>query len=248
MQDDMTPQSPAGRAAAWLARYARNRAAALDWIDESWLPTWLADAATRQALSTPESVDALMHALAVPVPDVEPVFAHADDRRVDTRGRAGAMMASLPVLDQLRVLRLRALVFRRAEVRRVIDLQRRARLSASLGTVGGAQLRWLQALPGAPEMPILSRTIEAPTLDTLDEAALAWEGYCLLERDGALDTKDAVAALLRLGLPRALRIPAWLARCARGIDADGSERILTRLPILFPEHAWSFGCETLTSN
>ncbi|MGN6315739.1 type III secretion protein HrpB4 [Trinickia sp.] len=253
----MTEQGPAARAAAWLAQYERNRAAASAWIDRSWLPSWWPQAAsTCDALSAPDSVEALMRTLSVPAPDMELVFDCAERQQgtsPDCRGSGKAAMPALAltwlsVPEQLRMLRLRAFVFRRGEVRRVVDLERRARLAAWLGDQGGAQLRWLQGLEGAPEMSVLTRMYGAPHLDALDATALAWEGYCLFQRDGVLRAGDATAQLLRLGLPRALDTPAWLARCPRDTDADGSERVLRRLPILFPEHAWSFGCEIPPSN
>lgn len=257
MQGDMTQQGPAARAAAWLAQYARNRAAAGVWIDRSWLPSWWTQAAsTCDALSAPDSVEALMRTLSVPAPDMKVVFdcaarqpgASAEGRGSDKAPMPALTLTWLSVPEQLRMLRLRALVFRRGEVRRAVDLERRARLAAWLGDEGVAQLRWLQGLDGAPEMSVLTRMCGAPLVDALDATALAWEGYCLFQRDGVLRAGDATAQLLRLGLPRTLSTPAWLARCARDTDADGSERVLKRLPILFPEHAWSFGCETPLSN
>jgi type III secretion system HrpB4-like protein len=254
MQGDMTQQGPAARAAAWLTQYERNRATASVWIDRSWLPSWWPQAAsTCDALSAPESVEALMRTLSVPAPDMKVVFGCAERQHgasADGRGSGKAPMPALAlaltrlsVPEQLRMLRLRAFVFRRGEVRRAVDFERRARLAAWLGDEGGAQLRWLQGLDGAPEMPVLMRMHGAPLLDSLDATALAWEGYCLFQRDGVLRAGDATTQLLRLGLPRALVTPAWLARCPRDTDADGSERVFRRLPILFPEHAWSFGCE-----
>lgn len=253
MQGDITPQGPAVRAAAWLARYERNRATASAWIDRSWLPSWWPQAASEcDALSAPDSVDALMRLLAVPPLDVKDVLDRAEGKRGTSAdapgGRTALSLAWLPVPEQLRTLCLRALLFRRGEVRRMVDFQRRARLAAWLGDEGGAHLRWLQALGGAPEMPILMRTYGAPLLDSLDSTALAWEGYCLFQRDGVLQAGDAAGALLRLGLPRALLAPAWLAHCPRDIDADGGAHVLSRLPILFPEHAWLSGCEAPTSN
>ncbi|WP_206956686.1 type III secretion protein HrpB4 [Trinickia acidisoli] len=249
MQVEMNVQSPAGRAAAWLTQLEQNRSTAVEWIDRSWLPTWLAAASLPEnALAAPDCAKALMQALALPALDSDLAFDYADTRQAAAGRRYGMRLAALPVADQVRMLHLRSLVFRRGEVRRVVDRARRERLAASLGDEGGALLRWLQSLAGAPEMSTLARTIGVAPLDTLDEDALAWEGYCLFERDGMLIAGNACAALLRLALPRALMRPAWLARCPREIDADGGERVCARLPILFPERAWSFGCETPTSN
>lgn len=246
-------QSPAEHVAWWLARYEHNRSTAIEWLDRSWLPSWLADESVPYAaLATPDCIEALMRAVSLPALDTSAVLDRSAQGVHGAFGachvRCSARLASLPVPDQLRVLRLRSLYFRRGEVRRVVDLQRRSRLAASLGNDGAAQLRWLQSLPDAPEMPALARTIGAPTLESLDEAALAWEGYCLLERDGIVVPSEPNAAMLRRALPRAFAEPAWLARCAREIDANGGEIVANRLPIMFPECAWSFGCETLTSS
>lgn len=250
MQGNAIQSSPASRAALWLTQYERNRASAIEWIDRSWLPTWLASlSAVESALARPDCADALMMAVGVPVPDPHIVL----DRCTAQQGLAKLQrhrlaLTSLPVRDQLVVLRLRSLVFRRSEVRRVVDLARRSQLAASLGDAGAAHLRWLQTLAGAPDISALSRAFGTPLLDTLDEAALTWEGFCLFERDGVMVAGQAPASLLRLAMPRVLHAPAWLAHRAPDIDANGGELVLERLPILFPELAWSFGCETPTSN
>lgn len=240
--DGLTQQSPAARAAAWLARHERNRLNAIDWIDRSWLPDWF-DAALPpdDAMRSHDTACALASALALPLFDARDLLDCIDGgKSMPAWTRRSAALALLPMDDQLRLLRLRSLVFRRAEVRRVLDFERRSRWAAMIGPDGTAHLRWLQSLADAPEMPVLSRTLGAPPLAALEETALAWEGYCLLERDGVLTAGAGQARppLLRFALPRSCAAPAWLARCERHIDARGSEQLLERLPILFPEHAW----------
>lgn len=250
MQVDMNVRSPAGDAAAWLAALERNRATAIEWVDRSWWPEWLwTDALDAASLAHPDCASALARALAVPPLEAALVFECVDTRQHrGNRLRHGMALAALPIVDQLRIARLRSLVFRRAEVRRIVDRDRRTRLAASLGEEGAALLRWLGSLAGAPEVSALRRTLGIGPLESLDETGLAWEGYCLFQRDGVLTSGSAHAALLRLALPRALSSPAWIERCAPGLDADGSELVSSRLPLLFPELAWSFGCEIPTSN
>jgi hypothetical protein len=241
--DGLTQQSPAARAAAWLVRHERNRLNAIDWIDRSWLPDWFDTALPPDdAMRSRDHACALARALALPLPvfDARELLRCLDGgQSLPARRRQSLALAGLPMDDQLRLLRIRSLVFRRAEVRRVLDLERRSRWAAMIGPDGTAHLRWLQSLADAPEMAALLRTLGAPPLDALDEATLAWEGYCLLERDGALaaDAGRASPPLLRFGLPRSWTAPPWLARCERHIDARGSEHLLDRLPILFSEHA-----------
>jgi type III secretion system HrpB4-like protein len=250
MQVDMNVQSPAGVAAAWLAALERNRATAIEWIDRSWWPDWLSvGALDAGSLTQRDCANALARALAVPPLDAALVFECVDTRQHRcTRLRQGMALAALPIVDQLRIARLRSLVFRRAEVRRIVDRDRRTRLAASLGDEGGVLLRWLGSVAGAPEISALRRSLGIGTLESLDETGLAWEGYCLFERDGVLASGSAHGALLRLALPRALSSLAWLERCPPGLDADGSELVSSRLPLLYPEFAWSFGCEIPTSN
>jgi len=246
----MNVRSPAGVAAAWLAALEQNRATAIEWIDRSWWPDWLsADGLDAGTLAHPDCANALARALAVPPLDAASVFTYVDTREHrGGRSRHGMALAALPIVDQLRIARLRSLVFRRAEVRRVVDRDRRTRLAASLGDEGAALLRWLGSIAGAPEIAALRRTLGIEPLESLDETGLAWEGYCLFERDGVLVSGSAHGALLRLALPRAMSSPALLERCTPGLDADGGELVLSRLPLLFPELAWSFGCEIPMSN
>jgi hypothetical protein len=240
--DEATKQSPAARAAVRLAQHERNRLDAMEWIDRSWLPRWFDVASPpSDAMRSRDNACVLASALGLPVFDVRDLFDGIEaGKTIPARRRPRLAMAALPMRDQLRLLRVRSLVFRRAEVRRVLDLERRSRWAAMIGDDGAAHLRWLQSLADAPEMAVLSRTLGAPPLDALDETALAWEGYCMLVRDGALtdDAGRTGPSMLRFGLPRSWTTPAWLARCERHIDASGSAQLLDRLPILFPEHAW----------
>jgi hypothetical protein len=238
--DELAKQSPAARAAAWLAQYERNRLDAIEWVDRSWLPGWLRAAEPQdEAMRARDNACALAGALGLPLVEAQEAFGGIDGAKAATAGRRQSLaLTSLPMRDQLRLLRVRALVFRRAELRRVLDLERRSRWAATIGDDGAAHLRWLQSLPDAPEMSALSRTLGAPALDAIDETTLAGEGYWLLTRDGVLPAERAASSMLRFGLPRTWNTPAWLARCDRGVDTDGTEHLLDRLPILFPEHAW----------
>ncbi|WP_183085310.1 type III secretion protein HrpB4 [Trinickia fusca] len=243
-------QSPAARVAAWLEQLDGNRRACLDWMHPSWLPAWLLDGTVGESLRDADDAcaNALVQLLELPSVDAFDTYATWQTcASRDAWARNVLAFATLPIDWQRRLLRLRALVFRRGEVRRIVDLMRRSRLAALLGEQATPLLRWLAQLPGAPDVATLSRAIGMPGLDALDDDALEWEGFCLLERDGVL-ANDAAAQWLRRALPRELDVPIWLARCERAVDADGSAHVLSRLPELFPEPAWSFGCDIPTSN
>jgi type III secretion system HrpB4-like protein len=270
---------PFMHAAAALNAYARNVAQAARWADPSWCAALLgADAAQmahwRAAVSraSASALEACSHALVraagvqAPALDVltQPALRPA---AVSSSSAAGLQNASqnvsarintalldvLPAAVGLQVLRMRALSFRRAEVRRLIDKRTRSQLSEWTG-VGVDRLTQDAHLADAPDIALLAARAAMPPLTALDADALAVEGCALLLRDigagqGMNTAQVAQAAnatrmpfpLLRLALLRVLPTPAWLAAVPAATDALGTARLFARLSELLPESAWLFG-------
>ncbi len=98
------------------------------------------------------------------------------------KGKIGA----LPMNEALRFLRMRALAFRRSELRLCIDRASRMVLYKWLESSVIDQLMKLQ---GTPQLDLLARLFDMPKLNQLNTKALEWEGLCLLERDGLWDAE-----------------------------------------------------------
>ncbi|WP_010119724.1 type III secretion protein HrpB4, partial [Burkholderia oklahomensis] len=143
-------------------------------------------------------------------------------------------LAALPVADALRLLRLRALLFRRTELRHWIGRASRERLT---GWVGADGYRALAALPDASRARDLDRREPIAPLAQLSDDGLAWEGWCLFERERVWSAAGPMR-VVRLALPRGAVRPPWIERATAG--ADGAT-LLARLPSLFPEWSWLFG-------
>ena len=244
MYETEIPESPAGRYAAVMIQFQANRRDAFGWVDASWLPPDIAALRADGALpdhpfGLGRCASALFDALQVALPPFD---------AFDVLGEyPGEALAALPVLDALQMLRIRSLLFRRRELRRLVDRDSRARMAESLGEAGHALLRWMQDVPDAPDVDRFIRLGMPALPDLTDITVLAWEGYCLFERDRAWRT-DGPARLARLALPRDLDEPRWLAACEPTVDADGSKTTLSLLSYLFPERSWSFGCDNPTSD
>jgi len=221
--------SPAIQLATTLKRYEANRTSVFDWIDRSWVPSpWAEFFAQRPDSISPGSACALCNFLAMPAPSFSVLCA--------PDSRAGHQLANVSVPRGISILRIRALFFRREELRRMVGRAHRARIADFIGDLASTVLPWAAATPGAPDIDRLARTCGIPPLDSLSHTALSWEGFCLFVRDGLLH-QEGPAALLRFALPRQLDQPHWLTRCERGIDANGSSQTLDLLPMLFPEVA-----------
>lgn len=240
-----TQITPARRLAQALRAWEQNARDALAWMHPAWLAHGLAlaeaDAVTLAHAIPRERAAACGLAL------VENAGCALPD--LDALGRAQhpASLDALPASLGLNVLRLRALRFRRAELRRIVD--KRARASVQQWT--GVPLERLaretpQERASAPD---IARLAIAP-LATLDADALAFEGLALIERDEFADRgKDhgnvpnaAACPLLRLALPRTPAMaPRWVAQVPRETDASGTRALVAQLPELLPEWAWLFG-------
>ncbi|AGK51152.1 bacterial type III secretion family protein [Burkholderia thailandensis MSMB121] len=98
--------------------------------------------------------------------------------------------------------------------------------------------RALAALPDArARARDLDRREPAAPLARLSGDDLAWEGWCLFERDRAWSPAGPMR-IVRLALPRDAARAPWIERAAA--DADGA-MLLAHLPSLFPEWSWLFG-------
>lgn len=252
---------PFARAAAVLAAYERNAREAVRWVHSSWLAAALGVEPVRldglrAALANAKREQseacslALLRALGVQAPPFDAMQAPNL-----------AMLDALPPKWGLRVLRMRSLVLRRADVRRLIDKRTRMQLTewvgvpldrltsgATSGAAGAAGTTGATGATGAiptsatanaPDTALLTARGKLPALDRLDADTLAYEGYALLMRDSR--SIAAPFALLRLAVPRNLPASPWLDAGGRELDAGGTAQLLARLPELLPESAWSFG-------
>lgn len=132
-------------------------------------------------------------------------------------------IALLPPEQAQRVLVMRALLSRRAQVRTCIDPQQRAKLCKAVGNSA------LQVL-FAEGYDVLSRNVDKRLPD---EVALSWEGYQLFALDGGWQDEAGLARLLRLRFPR-----EGTPLMARTNDLTGSSWVLQRLPLLVKEQPW----------
>ncbi|RZF23586.1 type III secretion protein [Paraburkholderia sp. UYCP14C] len=234
-------------AAAWQ----RNASEAARWAH----PSWWAPALDLSAAVISASFDALREALA---------SAHADSLAACSRAllhTAGAarprfdglrapdpaVLDALPVDDGLRVLHMRALLWRRAEVRRLIDKQSRLRLAQWIGVrLGAAHAPVAHVSANATDVALLVAHGQLPALEEMDEERLACEGYALIVRDMHGPAQSAMHAcaprpcsLLRLALPRDL--PPWPGTSGLELDGSGAGLFFAQLLELFPEWEWLFG-------
>jgi type III secretion system HrpB4-like protein len=245
---------PFMRVAAALDSYRCNLATVAHWADLSWsaallgvnaaqLEHWRAALERTGAATVQACSQALADAAGVKPPSFASLTQAAlKSTPVGTVQPNVALLDVLPVRHALQVLRMRALSFRRAEVRRLIDKRTRSQLSEWTG-VGIDRLTQDAHLADAPDIARLAARAAMPPLTALDAGTLAVEGCALLLRDlgGANENARVPFPLLRLALPRVLPTPAWLACVPEELDAPGSARLFARLSDLLPEFAWLFG-------
>ncbi|KVM33600.1 hypothetical protein WJ54_06665 [Burkholderia ubonensis] len=223
-----------------MAGYQRNARTAALWADSSWISAAI-------GAGTDGDVPGF--------PALRAAVAALDERHIATVSRAllnafnieppkldvisGPQWSSLdamPVEIGVRVLRMRALLFRRMEVRRVVDRPSRMTLSEWAGMSIDSLVR---EHSGAPDIALLERTLHVPPLRSLDANALSCEGLALLMRDLRVDQPPFT--LLRLRFPRNITLPEWPRRIDRALDAQGSGRLLAELPEWLAEWEWVFG-------
>ncbi len=154
------------------------------------------------------------------------------------KGRIGA----LPLKEALRLLRMRALAFRRSALRRCIDRASREHLYKWLES---SVVDQLMKLPGTPQLDLLERLFDMPALSQLNAEALEWEGLCLLERDGLWEAAGPFAHLrLRFATTRA-PLP-WIkgtighdGHIVQHFDPEGGSAVLKLLPPVAPSVSFS---------
>ncbi|WP_233836489.1 type III secretion protein HrpB4 [Paraburkholderia sp. ZP32-5] len=239
----------ASRWSAVLGGYQHNARTAIRWAHPSWLASMFAirdDAAativaricslpaeSSQTDALEACSSALLRLLKLRMPTL------------DALGKTGvAQLDALPPEAGLGVLRMRALQFRRAEVRRLIDKDSRVRLSEWLGMPLDRLTRVshaTQEASSAPDIARLAAKTAIPPLAMVDAEVLALEGHALLQRD--LGVAHSPCPLLRIALPRESLASRghWLDRVAPGIDADGTAWLITHLAELLPEWPWLSG-------
>ncbi|MGF6483160.1 type III secretion protein HrpB4 [Paraburkholderia sp. JPY419] len=237
------------RAAAALRTYRANAGEAARWMHPSWTlfllaldAAQLADWNRALALSSPAAVErvslALCASAGVAAPSIETLSQPALRPRPQGASPNPSLIDVVPAVTGLQVLRMRALSFRRTEVRRLIDRRSREQLSAWAGCSVDSLCHDAH-LAEAPDIARLGMRAGIMPLGDLDADALSLEGLILMQRD--LEMQAPPCPLLGLALPRMLHPPAWIVGMPREIDSPGTARLFARLPELLPEWAWLFG-------
>jgi type III secretion system HrpB4-like protein len=242
---------PAVRIATALDCYRRNVDAVADWVHPSWIAAslgvpeallqgWRPLLAGAPAGAAARCSRALVRALGVTPPGFSGLSQGGFTRAATT----GAPQPNACLLDvvpaplTLRIWRMRALLLRRGEVRRLIDRHAQRRLSDWTGL----DVDVLMSGPDTGSANDAARlaAVALPPLASLDAGSLAIEGMLLVLRD--LKGADGLPfPLSRLALPRNVDVPAWLNALPAQHDEAGTIRLFRRLPELLREWAWLFG-------
>ncbi|MFM0553156.1 type III secretion protein HrpB4 [Paraburkholderia sediminicola] len=242
---------PFARAAAAFAAYERNARDAVRWAHPSWLEAALgAEPAELGGLRTALATAPRAHLDACSLALIE--FAGVRTPPFDAlRSPNPAVLDALPAAQGQRVLRMRSLFLRRAEVRRLIDKRSRRQISEWVGLpIDQLMAVWANgaALADRSRTAPASHVLDPgrlggpsrfPALDRVDAELLAQEGCALMLRDARSGVAPFV--LLRLALPVGLGEPAWFADGGREVDPGGTARVLASLPELLPEWPWLSG-------
>jgi len=219
-----------------LSAYDANVRSSMHWVHTSWLCGALdldmssADSLRRALLQKDErSVARCSIALIRMLTDKVPRWVHSLETSV-------AWLDVVPIEIGVQMLRLRSIIFRRSELRRVIDKPSRVRLAQWGGVpLDGA----LDSCNGAPDIArMVAENLVLPQ-EQMDAVAIAEEGYRLLVCDAP--ELAAFCPLLRLALPQE-GSAAWRADAfSCGQDKGGMEVLRSYFPVWFPEWAWLFG-------
>ncbi|MDR5759453.1 type III secretion protein HrpB4 [Caballeronia sp. LZ035] len=214
--------TPARRIAAALNAWQDNARNALSWAHGSW-PAGVLSLSEDDCAALTSAVASVEHREACSL-------AFLASAQIGSPSLEGPFLDALPIEIGLRVLRLRALQFRRGEIRRIVD--KRTRMSV-LHWAGVSSLEHItrDALV-APDIARLS----IPPVAMLDADALALEGLALIARD-----TSSSCALLRCALPRASAHASWVGGVPRALDQHGTQALIAQLPELLPEWSWLFG-------
>ncbi|WP_323123322.1 type III secretion protein HrpB4 [Burkholderia alba] len=239
------------RIAMALDCYRRNVDQVADWAHSSWIAASFGVPETRmlgwRALlvgaptgATERCSRALVRALSVPPPEFADL-SQGGFKRTATVGLAqpnACLLDVVPAPVTLQIWRMRALLLRRGEVRRLIDRHAQRRLAEWTGL----DVDVLMSGPNTDSANDVARlaSVAIPPLATMDADTLAIEGMLLVLRD--LKGPDGVPfPLSRLALARYVDAPAWLNALPTQHDEGGTARLFRRLPELLREWAWLFG-------
>ena len=212
---------PPARLAAWLRAHEQACRQLPSWVHASWYQPL--------GVMSPRSGDAVTAARLATALGLAPTSAPALEQ-------AAHRIAALPSAFLCRVLRARGLLRHRRALRLSLDHQLRRRVMAWVHpVVYDAVLRESvndlhRDVDGLPLPP--------SQIDAFPADNLAWEGFCLFERDGAW-TDRAVSHRLRLGFPRDMPRPPSLEEHPGALD--GTAWVLQRLNRFVPEAPWLFG-------
>ncbi|WPB57941.1 type III secretion protein HrpB4 [Xylophilus sp. GOD-11R] len=188
------------------------------WVHPSWRDSFGIGLA---ATTTPAGAARLAVALGVETPDAE-AFDHAAHR-----------IAALPSRLVCRVLRTRGLLRHRPALRRCLDQSVRGRLAEWVHpTVFETILR-----ESSDGMERDADGLPLPGAEAVPDS-LAWEGFCLFERDGVWSERGLLQ-WLRLGFAKNLGRPSDLDDFPGA--RDGSAWVVQRLDRLVPEAPWLCG-------
>ncbi|MCA8023424.1 type III secretion protein HrpB4 [Burkholderia metallica] len=242
---------PSVRVATALDRYRDNIDRAVGWVHSSWiaaslgvseaqLPDWRVSLADAPVAAAERCSRALVRALGV-----TPLgFPHLSQGGFASGGMTVAPQPNVCLLDvtpaplTLQIWRMRALLLRRGEVRRLIDRHAQRRLADWTGLDMDALMSGSNT-DSANDAARLA-AVAMPPLASLDADALAVEGMLLVLRDVKCDG-GLPFPLSRLALPRLINVPAWLNTLPTQHDEVGTARLFRRLPELLREWAWLFG-------
>lgn len=227
------PRLAPADAAQILLGWQRNARSALQWLHRDWLALALGiERVTRmdEALAAlrercDEACSLAVLRVLLPTPPNLDTFSIAPATRLD----------ALPVETGLRVLRMQALLARRAEVRRLVDRTTRKRLAEWIGCPLDDLLG--KAVPEAPSLTDAKREgAGTRALGSLDADALALEGLALLP------VTDMHRMMLRFALPREDDAQSAVNAQPSEEECEGTFALLReRIRPLMPEAAWLSG-------
>ncbi|OXJ06587.1 type III secretion protein HrpB4 [Burkholderia sp. AU6039] len=243
--------APAVRVAAALDCYRSNVDQVADWVHPSWvaasldvpeqsLPNWR----DMLACASPDIAVRCSRALVRVLGVAPPAIATLSQGGFMRAGPVFAAQPNASLLDvvparlAMQICRMRALLLRRGEVRRLIDRRAQRRLAEWTGL----DLDRLMSGANPDSANDIARLAAAsmPPLAAVDADKLAVEGMLLILRD--LKVTGALPfPLARLALPRHLALPAWLNALPTQHDEAGTTGMFRRLPDLLQEWAWLFG-------
>jgi len=215
---ERTDECDARMLAEVLRQDEANRRSMFSWAHASWLSDTL-----------PLGESAIAPALAAYAPRWLEIVGVAPLALHGLRGHARSL-AALPISGSMRMLRLRVLWARRAELRHWVDRPRRMRLVAAIGPAAADRLRQ----DSATSLRIPPWLDEAPAWEAMSDEALAWAGYCLFEADGVWPG-NGVLPLVRVALPRHAARPPWTAKYRPSRDENGSAAVMEYVPLISSE-------------